>query len=84
VPGRCSPRRDSDRDFVVEMVRISVRLHGAKRLMLFGHADCGACGHAPPEAVIADVGKAAGYLAAVELRLQIESYFCDFDGAYRL
>jgi hypothetical protein len=88
IPGSvkavASPGRDSDRDFVVEMVRISVRLHGAKRLMLFGHAECGAYGHAPPEVVIADVNKAAAYFATAVAGLQIDSYFCDFDGVYGL
>jgi hypothetical protein len=46
--------------------------------------ECGAYGGAPAEAIAADVAKAAAYFAKVEPTLQIESYFCDFDGVYGL
>jgi len=88
IPGSvkaiAQPDRDTDRDFVVDMVRISMRLHGARRLMLFGHRECGAYGGAPPESVIADVAKAAEYFASLEPTLKVEMYFCDFDGVYAL
>jgi hypothetical protein len=88
IPGSvkviAQPDRDSDRDLVAGMVRTSCRLHGARRLMLFGHNECGAYGGAPAEVVIGDVVKAAAYFANVEPGLQIESYFCDFDGVYGL
>jgi hypothetical protein len=88
IPGSvkviAQPDRDSDRDLVVGMVRTSCRLHGARRLMLFGHNECGAYGGAPAEVVIGDVAKAAAYFANSETGLQIESYFCDFDGVYGL
>ena len=78
------PDRDSDRDLVVSMLRTSLRLHRPSRLLLFGHNDCGAYPGAPREAVAADVAAAAGYFAQIEPALQIESYFCDFDGIYGL
>jgi hypothetical protein len=88
IPGSvkviAQPDRDSDRDLVAGMVRTSCRLHGARRLMLFGHNECGAYGGAPAEVVIGDVVKAAAYFANVEPGLQIESCFCDFDGVYGL
>ena len=77
-----APDRESDLDFVLAMLRTSLRLHGPRRLMLFGHNDCGAYPGAPPEVVIADVVKAATFFANAEPTLQIESYFCDFDGIY--
>jgi hypothetical protein len=79
-----SPDRESDRDFVVAMVRTSLRLHRPRRLMLFGHNECGAYPGVPVDLVAADVLKAAAYFANVEPTLQIESYFCDFDGIYGL
>ena len=79
-----APDRESDRDLVVAMLRTSLRLHGPRRLMLFGHNDCGAYPDTPAEVVRADVVKAAAYFASVEPTLQIESYFCDFDGVYGL
>ncbi|MEI9972510.1 MAG: carbonic anhydrase [Ignavibacteriota bacterium] len=86
IPGSvkviAAPDRDSDRDLVVGMLRTSLRLHRPGRLLLFGHNECGAYPAAEPSTVAADVTKAAGYFAEVEPRLQIESYFCDFDGVY--
>jgi len=79
-----SPDRDSDRDFVLGMLRTSLRLHGPSRLLLFAHNDCGAYAGVPAEAVAADVVKAAAYFAAAEPALQLEAYFCDFDGIYGL
>jgi hypothetical protein len=88
IPGSvkaiASPDRDSDRDFVLGMLRTSLRLHRPAKLLLFGHNECGAYPGAAPEAVAADVVKAAAYFGEVEPRLQIESYFCDFDGIYGL
>jgi len=88
IPGSvkaiAQPDRDSDRDFVVGMVRTSIRLHGTRRLMLFAHNECGAYGGAPAETIVADAAKAAAYLAGIEPGLQIDSYFCDFDGVYAL
>jgi hypothetical protein len=88
IPGSvkaiAAPDRASDREFVVAMLRTSLRLHGPRRLMLFGHNDCGAYPDMPPAIVCADVVKAAAYFANVEPTLTIESYFCDFDGVYGL
>jgi len=88
IPGSvkaiAAPDRDSDRDFVVGMLRTSMRLHNPRRLLLFAHNDCGAYPGVAPEAVAADVVQAARYFGNVEPKLQIESYFCDFDGIYGL
>lgn len=78
------PGRDSDRDFVVEMLRVSLRLHSPRRLLLFAHNECGGYIGLPPDVIAADVPKAAAYFANIEPALQIESYFCDFDGVYQL
>jgi hypothetical protein len=86
IPGSvkaiAAPDRDSDRDFVVGMLRTSLRLHHPKRLVLVAHNDCGAYPGIRPDVVAADVVKAADYFGTVEPTLQIESYFCDFDGVY--
>jgi hypothetical protein len=88
IPGSvkviAAPDRASDRDLVVTMLRTSLRLHRPTRLLLFGHNDCGAYPGVAPAGVAADVVKAAGYFAGIEPALQIESYFCDFDGIYGL
>jgi hypothetical protein len=88
IPGSvkaiAQPDRDSDRDFVLNMVRTSLRLHRPRRLLLFAHNECGAYPGVPPDIVAADVVKAARYFANAEPSLQIESFFCDFDGIYGL
>jgi hypothetical protein len=88
IPGSvkaiAAPDRDSDRDFVLAMVRTSLRLHSPSRLLLFAHNDCGAYPGAAVECVAADVVKAAAWLSAAEPSLAVESFFCDFDGIYGL
>ena len=84
VKALAAPDRDSDRDFVLGMVRTSLRLHRPSRLLLFAHNDCGAYPGIAPEIVAADVVKAAGILRAAEPALPCESYFCDFDGIYAI
>ena len=39
-----SPERQSDREFVLEQIRTSIRLHGTKLVVLMLHSDCGAYG----------------------------------------
>lgn len=87
IPGSAkalvAPERDSDRDFVLSMIRTSIRLHGPERMLILGHNDCGAYPGEPAETVAADVRKAAEIVKA-ETGLTLEGYFCDFDGIYKL
>ncbi len=39
-----SPRRDFDRAFVLEQVRLAIRLHQAGRVILMSHSDCATYG----------------------------------------
>ena len=39
-----SPRSESDRDFVLEQLHLSIRLHRPKRVFVITHSDCGAYG----------------------------------------
>jgi hypothetical protein len=86
IPGSvkvvAAPGRDSDRDLVLGMVRTSIRLHGTRRLMLFGLNECGAYPGGTAESIRADVATAAAYFAQTEPSLAVETYFCDFDGIY--
>ena len=86
IPGSvkaiAAPDRDSDRDFVLSMVRTSIRLHRPASLLLFAHNDCGAYPGVAPQTVAGDVAKAAAWFAKAEPALPVESFFCDFDGIY--
>jgi hypothetical protein len=39
-----SPRNDFERDFILEQVRMSIRLHATKTLFLMSHSDCATYG----------------------------------------
>lgn len=39
-----SPEHERDREFVLEQIRKSIRLHGTKLVVLMLHSDCGAYG----------------------------------------
>jgi Putative carbonic anhydrase len=88
IPGSAkalgAPDCQGDRDFVLRMVRTSIRLHRPSRAMLLAHADCGAYPGVPVETVTADIVRAAEVLLAAEPSLSVECYFSDFDGIYRI
>src|SRR5260370_16194857 len=39
-----SPRNDFEQDFILEQVRMSIRLHQTKRVMVMSHSDCATYG----------------------------------------
>ena len=88
IPGSAKslavPESDADRDFVLRMVRTSIRLHGPMRAVLLGHNECGAYPGCDPDQVASDLVRAAGVLLAAEPSLAVECYFADFDGMYQV
>jgi hypothetical protein len=86
-----SPENDGERDFVLEQLRKSMRLHGTSRAVLMVHSDCGAYGGL--EAFDGDARAEAAHLAG-ELRragellrqaipsLEVQGYFVDFEGVW--
>jgi hypothetical protein len=78
------PECDSDRDFVLRMVRTSMRAHSAERVLILAHNECAAYPGVPADAIIADVTRAADFLRASEPSLAVECYFADFDGIYHI
>jgi len=88
IPGSAkalaAPDSNSERDFVLRMVRTSIRLHDSTLAILIGHNDCGAYPGCPPEQVVSDLVRAASVLLAAEPSLTAECYFADFDGIYRV
>ena len=77
-----APDVEADRDFVLRMVRASMRLHRSARVWMFAHADCGAYPGTPVETQTADLETAAQFLRASEPALAVECFFADFDGIY--
>jgi len=86
IPGSAkslaAPEYEGDRDFVLRMVRTSMRLHHPARVVILAHNDCGAYPGIPVDVVSADLVRAAQVLLAAEPSLSVECYFADFDGVY--
>ena len=87
-----SPDQESEREFVMEQIRKSMRLHGTRRVILMLHSDCGAYGGLAagfgndPAAERAhhreELSRAADYLERAIPGVEIESYFVDFEGVW--
>jgi|SRR5665213_1614476 len=88
-----SPERETDREFVVDQIRKSMRLHGTDRAILTLHSDCGAYGglqalngDAAAEARQreADLRMAAENLSRAIPGLRVDCYFMDFEGIWQV
>jgi hypothetical protein len=87
-----SPELETDREFVLEQIRKSMRLHGTKRVVLMLHSDCGAYGglaggfggdaRAEAEHHRAELQRAAANLAKAIPGVQVQGYFVDFEGIW--
>ena len=82
----------SGREFVLEQIRISMRLHATKRVVLMVHSDCGAYdglaggfgGDARAEAEHHEgqLRRAAENLQAAIKGVELQAYFVDFEGIW--
>ncbi|PWU12648.1 MAG: hypothetical protein C5B51_00270 [Terriglobia bacterium] len=79
-----APEGDADAEYLLRALRTSIRLHAPRRLVLIAHNDCGAYPGVAPEIVAADIARAAAFARKAEPSLDVESYFADFDGIYRV
>jgi hypothetical protein len=88
-----SPDAERDRQFVLEQIRISMRLHETKTVILMLHSDCGAYGglaafggDAEKEARNhrTDLQLAASYLLSQIPELTVKTYFVDFEGVWEV
>src|SRR5215831_8522855 len=87
-----SPEHESDREFVLDQIRKSIRLHGTKRVILMLHSDCGAYGglaggfrgNAAAEAAHheQELQRAAANLRAAIPGVEVLGYFVDFEGIW--
>jgi hypothetical protein len=89
-----SPERESDREFVLDQIRKSIRLHDTSRVILMLHSDCGAYGgldgafkgDAQAEAAHhnQELQLAAANLDSAIPGLEILAYFVDFEGIWEV
>ena len=86
-----SPEHESDREFVLDQIRKSMRLHGTRRVILMVHSDCGAYGglarfgdDAAAEAAHheRELKRAAANLIAALPGVEVQGYFVDFEGIW--
>jgi len=86
-----SPDQESERQFVLEQIRKSIRLHGTDRVVLMVHSDCGAYGgleafggdaQAEARHHSAELRRAAECLRQALPEVSVVSYFVDFEGVW--
>lgn len=88
-----SPNNDFERDFIVEQIRLSIRLHTCPRVILMSHSDCAMYGGLARfqqdwQAEVAyhkgELERAADVIRAEFPDVKVEIYFVAFDGVWRL
>src|SRR5216684_2483601 len=89
-----SPEHESDREFVLEQIRKSMRLHGTTRVILMLHSDCGAYGglaggflgdhRREAEHHQVELQQAAANLREAIPELDVQAYFVDFEGVWQV
>jgi hypothetical protein len=87
-----SPEHEADREFIIEQIRKSIRLHGTRRVILMVHSDCGAYGGLAGGFGGDTVAEAAHHerelqVAAANLRkaipgIDVQGFFVDFEGIW--
>jgi len=88
-----SPRNDFEQDFILEQVRMSIRLHQTKRVLVMSHSDCatyGGLAHfkgdraAEAEHHRTELHRAAELLTTHFPDISVEPYFVKFDGVWEV
>ena len=88
-----SPRNDFEQDFILEQVRMSIRLHQTKRVMVMSHSDCatyGGLAHfkgdqaAEAEHHRSELLRAGELLTSHFPDISVEPYFVKFDGIWEV
>jgi hypothetical protein len=91
--GLASPDKESDRQFVLDQIRTSMRLHGTRLVILKLHSDCGAYGglasfggdaRAEAEHHERELLRAAECLRAAIPEIEVRGYFVDFEGVWEV
>jgi hypothetical protein len=87
-----SPRNDFERDFILEQIRMSIKLHATNRVLLMSHSDCATYGglaafggdeRREMEHHKHELGRAAALVSAAFPNVAVQRYFVRFDGVFR-
>jgi carbonic anhydrase len=88
-----SPRNDFEQDFILEQVRMSIRLHQTQRVLVMSHSDCATYGglahfkgdkQAEAEHHSGELLRAGELLTANFPDISVEPYFVKFDGIWEV
>ena len=88
-----SPRNDFERDFILVLVRLSIGLHHARRVLVMSHSDCATYGGlehfkgdqaAEAEHHREELLRAGELLTATFPHISVEPYFVTFDGVWEV
>ena len=89
-----SPDSERDREFLLDQVRKSIRLHATRLVILTLHSDCGAYGglagafggdeKVEAERQQAELRKAADVLRQAVPNIEIQAFFADFEGVFEV
>jgi carbonic anhydrase len=88
-----SPRNDFEQDFILEQVRMSIRLHQTKRVMVMSHSDCATYGglahfrgdrQAEADHHRSELLRAGELLTSNFPDISVEPYFVKFDGIWEV
>jgi len=88
-----SPRNPFEQDFILEQVRMSIRLHQTDRVLVMSHSDCATYGglahfKGDREAEAShhrnELLRAKDLLSATFANISVEPYFVKFDGVWQL
>ena len=88
-----SPRNDFERDFILEQVRMSIRLHQTKRVLVMSHSDCATYGglahfkgdrEAEADHHRSELLRAGELLTSNFPGISVEPYFVKFDGIWEV
>jgi|SRR5579872_1203156 len=84
---------EPEKNFLLEQLRLSRKVHSTERVILFAHSDCLACGGlarfkgdagAESEYHRAELGRAAGVVRAAMPEVVVEGLFVNFEGVWDL
>jgi carbonic anhydrase len=86
-----SPRNNFEQDFILEQVRMSIRLHQTKRVLVMSHSDCATYGglahfkgdrQAEADHHRSELLRAGELLTSNFPNISVEPYFVKFDGIW--
>ncbi len=88
-----SPERPADREFVIDQIRKSIRLHATGLVILMTHSDCGGYGglsafgndaSAEAEHHVRELSVAARCVREQVSGVAVQAYFVDFQGVWEI